>query len=403
MNRNLIFLLALFAVSGCTSKADRTIGEIHILLDSLQIQYAPNTRIALWDFTLSGAEGVVVLSGEVDQKSAYKAVVKAIDQNFPEVDNQLVLLPENGDGNLVNGLVNNSVANFRAGRSSRTELVTQALLGAPVRILKEEEGWYLVQISNSYLGWVNKSEVRPLERTRLDSFRLAQKVLFNRQYGVSYSEPDEASMPVSDLVIGCMLPVAGSESGFYKVWYPDGREAWVKQSEVVLATHIFNKSLSGDGMVEAVLKFNGIPYLWGGASSKAIDCSGLTSNVFFMNGALLPRDADQQSLCGKEITTEYVYEDLVPGDLLFFGRRATDTRPESVTHVALYIGDSEFIHAAGYRDRVSINSIDSARDNYISTYPEIFIRSVRFIGEEGTGFEPLAENRFYKEIINITE
>ncbi|RLD71553.1 MAG: peptidase [Bacteroidetes bacterium] len=403
MNRILIFLLALFAVSGCTSKADRTIGEINILLDSLQIQYAPDTRIALWDFTLSGAEGVVVLSGEVDQKSAYKAVVKAIDQNFPEVDNQLVLLPENGDGNLVNGLVNNSVANFRAGRSSRTELVTQALLGSPVRILKEEEGWYLVQISNSYLGWVNKSEVRPLERTRLDSFRMAQKVFFNRQYGVSYSEPDEASMPVSDLVIGCMLPVAGSESGFYKVWYPDGREAWVKQSEVVLATHIFNKSLSGEGMVEAVLKFNGIPYLWGGASSKAIDCSGLTSNVFFMNGALLPRDADQQSFCGREITTEYVSEDLVPGDLLFFGRRATDTRPESVTHVAFYIGDSEFIHAAGYRDRVSINSIDSARDNYISTYPEIFIRSVRFIGEEGTGFESITENRFYKEIINTTE
>ena len=66
-----------------------------------------------------------------------------------------------------------------------------------------------------------------------------------------------------------------------------------------------------------------------------------------------------------EITTEYDYEDLVAGDLLFFGRKATDTQPESVTQIAIYLGDSEFIHAAGYRDRVSINSMDPARENYI--------------------------------------
>ena len=372
------------------------------MLDSLQSQYAPDTRIALWDLTLTHADGTLILSGEVDQKAAYKAVVRSIDQHFPGVENQMVLLPEDGDGNLVNGLVNNSVANFRAGKSSRTELVTQALLGAPVRILKEDEGWYLVQTSNSYIGWVNPSEVRPLERSGLDSFRLSPKVIYNHQYGSSYSEPDDASMPVSDLVIGCMLPVEGSKDGFYKVWYPDGREAWVKKDEVIDAREVFDRRLTGEGMLEVVLPFNGIPYLWGGASSKATDCSGLTSNVFFMNGALLPRDADQQSLCGREISTDYEFEDLIPGDLLFFGRRATETQPESVTHVALYLGESEFIHAAGYRDRVSINSMDPERDNYIPTYPEIFIRSARFIGEEGTGFEPIAQNRFYQEIINTT-
>ena len=403
MKKYIYILVALYVLSGCTSKADRTMGEINLLLDSLQIQYAPDIRVALWDLTLSEADGELVLSGGLDQKEAYKAVVRAIDQNFPQVKNQLLLLPENGDGNLVNGLVNNSVANFRAGRSSRTELVTQALLGSPVRILKEEEGWYLVQASNSYLGWVNRSEVRPLERTRLDSFRLAHKLIFNKQYGVSYSEPDEASMPVSDLVIGCILPVEGHESGFYKFWYPDGRAAWVKVSEVIDAKVVFNKSLTGEGMVNAVLKFNGIPYLWGGSSSKAIDCSGLTSNVFFMNGAVLPRDADQQSLCGKEISSAFEYQDLMVGDLLFFGRKATDTQAESVTHVAMYLGDSEFIHSAGFRDRVSINSMDPNRDNFIPTYPEIFIRSARFIGEEGAGFEPITDNRFYKEIIPTTE
>lgn len=403
MKSKAFLLLILLAAASCTSRVERTMAEIQILLDSLQAQFAPDTRVALWEIGVSESEGGLILTGEIAQKAAYKEVLRAMDRLFPEVEKQLVLLPENGDNHLVNGLVNNSVANFRAGRSSRTELVTQALLGAPVRILKEEEGWYLVQSPNRYIGWVNRSEVRPLALTRLDSFRLAQKVIFNEQYGQSYSEPDEGSLPVSDLVIGCMLPLDGSEKGFYKVWYPDGREAWVKQDEVLDAGVVFARNLTGEGMIDVALRFNGIPYLWGGSSSKALDCSGLTSNICFMNGALLPRDADQQSHCGKLIDTTYSFEYLVPGDLLFFGRKASESKSESVTHVAMYLGNSEFIHAAGYRDRVSINSMDSTRANFIPTYPDLFIRSVRIIGEEGAGLELLTKNKFYQEIIHSPE
>ena len=169
------------------------------------------------------------------------------------------------------------------------------------------------------------------------------------------------------------------------------------------AAEIFYKAVQEEELVKTAVKFNGIPYLWGGVSSKALDCSGLSSNVFFMNGILLPRDASQQALCGKEITTDYEFKELITGDLLFFGRKGTAAQPEKVTHVAIYLGDSEFIHAAGYRDRVSINSIDSTRENYIPDYPETFVRAVRMTGEDDDGFQPITENDFYKEIINITE
>ena len=403
------FLLVFLIVGACSSRTDRTIAEIHTLLDSLQSEYAPDTRIELWAMELSGSKDSISLSGEVANKAAYKAIVRAIDQRFPKVKNGLVLLPEGGSGQFVNGLINNSVANIRAEPSSRTEMVTQALLGTPIRILKEENGWCFVQTPNGYLGWVNDFETQSIDKTKLAGFRDAQKIIFTEQFGFSYTKPDVNSMPVSDLVIGCLLPVAGSETGksgksdFYQVIYPDGRLAWVKKDEAVIAEKIFNKTITEEGVVEAVLAFNGIPYLWGGSSSKAIDCSGLSSNVFFMNGTLLPRDADQQSFCGKEITTDYDYKDLVTGDLLFFGRKGSDTQPERVTHVAIYLGDSEFIHAAGYRDRVSINSIDSTRGNYISDYHEIFVRATRIIGEDNDGFQPIVENDFYKEIISVKE
>ncbi len=405
-NRHLkaaIMLLVILVAGACSNRVDRTISEIHSLLDSLQSEYAPDTRIALWDITVTGAKDLITLSGEVDNRAAYKAIVRAIDQQFPEVSNTLVLLPEGGDGQFVNGLINNSVANIRAEPSSRTEMVTQALLGTPIRILKEENGWYLVQTPNGYLGWVNDFETQSLDKAELASFKDARKVVYAEQYGLAYTAPDETSMPVSDLVIGCILRVISSADGFHQVSYPDGRIAWVKKAEVRDAAEIFYQALQVEQLVKTALKFNGIPYLWGGVSSKAIDCSGLSSNVYFMNGILLPRDASQQALCGKEITTDYEHKELMTGDLLFFGRKGTATQPEKVTHVAIYLGDSEFIHAAGYRDRVSINSIDSIRENFIPDYPETFVRAVRMTGEDDDGFQPITENDFYKEIISITE
>ena len=103
---------------------------------------------------------------------------------------------------------------------------------------------------------------------------------------------------------------------------------------------------------------------------------------------------------GREISTDYSPEGLEPGDLLFFGRRATETQEESVTHVAMYMGEGEFIHSAGFRERVSINSMDSLQENFIDYYPEIFIRTVRILGESGEGiWSPITDNPMYHEIM----
>ena len=117
----------------------------------------------------------------------------------------------------------------------------------------------------------------------------------------------------------------------------------MKKEETEDLNIVFNKKPEGDALVKTAKKFNGIPYLWGGFSSKAIDCSGFTSNIYFLNGIILQRDASQQIKFGKEITSNYEYTNLLKGDLLFFGRKANDSVPEKVIHVGMYIGDSEFI------------------------------------------------------------
>lgn len=396
----LALLSAILILSACTSKFDRTLVEANTLLDSLKSQFAPDSRIELWDITASNVEGVLTLQGALASKKIYMELVSSIEASFPGVENKLQLLPEVGDGRFVNGLVNNSVTHLRRGTSSKTEMLTQALLGTPIRILKEEDGKRLIQTPDAYLGWVNVNEVHFLDSDELARYKDAQKVIFRSQYGFAYTEANDTSLPVSDLVIGCMLAILSEKGAFFQVEYPDGRQAWVKKEEVISAEDVFFNEVESPDLVATAMAFNGIPYLWGGASAKNIDCSGLVSNVYFMNGIQLPRDADQQSNCGREITTEFVSTDLEAGDLLFFGRKATADRKERVSHVGMYIGDGEFIHAAGYRDRVSINSLDTAQGHFIESYPEIFVRATRIIGAAQNGFLPLTENAYYKEIIN---
>jgi hypothetical protein len=269
-----------------------------------------------------------------------------------------------------------------------------------VHILKTEGGKSLIQVPDGYIGWVNTEEVHAIDEEELAAYREAEKLIFTAQYGMAYSEPDVLSMPVTDLVIGNILSKVSEESGFTQVSYPDGRLGWVKSNELVPAEEIFYKTTLKENLVQTALRFHGIPYLWGGTSSKNIDCSGLVCNVYFMNGIQLPRDADMQALIGRELTTDFASDGLEAGDLLFFGRKASDGKEESVTHVAMYIGDGEYIHSSGHRERVSINSMDSTKESFIERYPEIFVRAVRIFGEEDDGSRPITENAFYKEIIS---
>ena len=396
-------LLLLLLVFSCTSPTRRTITGLNALLLTAHQQSAPDDRIELWDVSVHSDSGHFQLIGNLTSREDFDALEEALKQLFPEVENRIILHSEDGEGPLVNALVNNSVIHLRKEPSSTKELVTQALLGTPVRILKTEGGKSLIQVPDKYIGWVNTEEVSPVNQAELAAYREAEKVIYAAQYGLSYSEPDVESMPVTDLVIGNILRKVTEESGFTRVLYPDGRLGWVNSGELVPAEEIFSLTALKENLVQTALKFHGIPYLWGGSSSKNIDCSGLVCNIYFMNGIQLPRDADMQALIGRELTTDFVSDGLEAGDLLFFGRMATEDEEENVSHVAMYIGEGEYIHSAGYRERVSINSMDSTRNNFIERYPHIFVRAVRIIGEEYDGFRPIAENAFYKEIISSTE
>ena len=390
----IIFLIAIVLLGSCSETSENSlVSEVTAGIDSLRVLYAPDTRNTLWNVAITTKNKELSVKAEVASRQAQQALLH-LKTKFPPVRFQVKVLP---DGSLKPfALVNNSVSGIRKKTSRASEMLSQALLGTPVKVYKKRGEWYYIQTPNNYLGWMNKGDLVLFDTAELRNYDAGKKIVFNKQCGFSYSKPDINSQVVSDLVIGCILPVLGENKDFLKVKYPDGREAFVRKTDVVSYVRFIHRKPVPKKLAETALKFNGIPYLWGGFSSKGIDCSGFSSMVYFLNGIILQRDASQQTKYGKEITTNYNYSKLQPGDLLFFGRKANGTKKEKVTHVAIYIGNGNFIHSSG---KVHISSMDPKNPEYITRYPQLFVRAVRIIGQEnGKTIQRIANNPLYNLI-----
>jgi cell wall-associated NlpC family hydrolase len=93
-------------------------------------------------------------------------------------------------------------------------------------------------------------------------------------------------------------------------------------------------------------------YLWGGTVGPNFDCSGLMQTAFAAAGVRLPRDSYQQ----EAFTQPIDWQELHPGDLVFFGT------PERTTHVALYLGNGDYVHSSGQEHGRNGIGIDSLTD-----------------------------------------
>ena len=103
-------------------------------------------------------------------------------------------------------------------------------------------------------------------------------------------------------------------------------------------------------IVSASMNYIGVPYVFGGTSPYGFDCSGYVQYVFAKAGISIPRTADVQYEFGTPISTT----DLVSGDLVFFS-----TYTYGASHVGIYLGDNNFIHASSSRG-VTIDSLGSS-------------------------------------------
>lgn len=293
------------------------------------------------------------------------------------------------------GVIYNSVAKVQAENNHPSEIVTEVLLGTPVKILDKKKGWRQIQTPEGYIGWVSES-VTPLTKSELTAYNSQKKIIITSHYAHSYEKNTEKSRIISDLTIGNLLVMKGSKGKFFHVMYPDGREAFVKKSDAkIFDQWLSDIQLTPKSITETATQMAGIPYVWGGTSSKGLDCSGFTKLVYFLHGVILLRDASQQAQTGKLVDESGNFATLQTGDLVFFGTKSTDENPqESITHVGIYLGNGRFIHASDYIKTASFYPDDKLYDAFNT---KRYLRAKRILGETNTsGIEEITKNEFYR-------
>jgi cell wall-associated NlpC family hydrolase len=284
-------------------------------------------------------------------------------------------LPSTALQGKLNGVVIISVANLRTQPRHQAELATQATLGTSIKIFKKEKGWYLVQTPDKYIAWVDGGAIQLMDDNAFANWQKSEKLLYTNPYGFAYATANTNGQTVSDLVFGDVMEAKNLAGEFYQVAFADGRTAYVSTKEVIKYKEWSgSRNPTQQNLVETSKRLMGLPYLWGGTSFKGVDCSGFTKTVYFMNGLVLSRDASQQVNMGELVDTKNSWDNMMPGDLLFFGLPAQEDKPERVIHVGMWIGNKEFIHSSG---RVHISSFDSTAANYDANELKRFLRAKR--------------------------
>jgi gamma-D-glutamyl-L-lysine dipeptidyl-peptidase len=363
------------------------IKKIESIARDVSKQYVPDKRTAVFTLVRDSLGGFNV---ETTNKSAAESFLDRIKAENLTLPLSIRILPEASLNDCIFGLVNVSVGNIRSQPGNAEEMASQALLGWQLDILKKQGGYYLIRTPDAYIGWLDEAAVSLKNKANIVDWNGGKRLIFIEDYGHAYHEANKQSVRVSDLVLGNILKFKAEKEGFYQVIFPDGREGFVAKELMQDFNHWKRNTIaSAASVIKVAKRMIGVPYLWGGTSIKGVDCSGFTKTAYFMNGLIIPRDASQQVLVGEpvdiltndKLDTTKALKNLQTGDLLFFAGGAHRKPNARVTHVALYLGNGQFIHSAG---KVRINSMLNNDPNYDDFQSRTVVAARRYLNSIGS-------------------
>ena len=215
------------------------------------------------------------------------------------------------------------------------ECADEAIYGMKVEILEEAGEWSLVRTHYHYEGWVESKNLIPYE-ARIAAFEAMEKRVITKGYADLMHEPKVQSWPLISLPRGAVVAVTGktADKNWVQVMLCDGRKAWTRTTylgEYITSWDKQEEDKLRHAFVDTAMAYLGTQYRWGGKTTLGIDCSGLCSMAYLLNGVVIHRDASiKPEFCMKKID----YKDIKKGDLMFFPG-----------HVAMYIEDGRFIHS----------------------------------------------------------
>jgi gamma-D-glutamyl-L-lysine dipeptidyl-peptidase len=223
-----------------------------------------------------------------------------------------------------NNFFNRPLGDIKLRPDSSSEVASQILYGEKFKILSKKKCWLKIKTDfDNYIGYIRKNKFN-------QNFQPTHKI-FKKKSKI-FKKVNNKFLPTKNfLYFASGISIKKKNKNYIKF----EKNEWIKINDVKKINH------HEINFVKILKLFLGCKYLWGGKTSKGIDCSALIQIYFYYNRIFFPRDSkDQVKFCKKKIN-----EKLSKGDIIFWKG-----------HVGMCLNQSKFIHAYGPKKKVLIMS-----------------------------------------------
>lgn len=252
-----------------------------------------------------------------------------------------------------------SSVNLRSEANTSSSILAELKNGTAVTVVSTANGWCKVTYSGK-TGYIKQDYVSTTgSASNNTSASTGTAAVVKCSSTVNFrSAASTSSTILGELKNGTAVTVLSTSNGWSKVSYA-GKTGYISADYLVTAssgTAISPSNTAASVSISAkrqsvlnyAAQFLGVPYVYGGSTPSGFDCSGFTSYVFKNTVGSIPRVAQAQY----DATTRVSRDDLLPGDLVFFGSSTS-----SISHVGIYVGSNQFIHAPSTGDVVKYSSL----------------------------------------------
>ncbi len=252
-----------------------------------------------------------------------------------------------------------SSVNLRSEANTSSSILAELKNGTAVTVVSTANGWCKVTYSGK-TGYIKQDYVSTTgSASNNTSASTGTAAVVKCSSTVNFRSASSTSSTIlGELKNGTAVTVLSTSNGWSKVSYA-GKTGYISADYLVTAssgTAISPSNTAASVSISAkrqsvlnyAAQFLGVPYVYGGSTPSGFDCSGFTSYVFKNTVGSIPRVAQAQY----DATTRVSRDDLLPGDLVFFGSSTS-----SISHVGIYVGSNQFIHAPNTGDVVKYSSL----------------------------------------------
>ena len=263
-----------------------------------------------------------------------------------------------GYTNLGMSVISSGNLNIRQEASTDSEVIGILTNHNACELLEDAGEWYKVT-SGKVTGYVNKQYlVTGDEAEAIAEQEIKTVATVNTETLNVRAEKSTEAEVLSQVGNSEAFTVNSVADGWVEISVDDS-VGYISQDYVTLAQALptaktIEQVKYGDGVsdvrasvVSYALQFVGNRYVWGGTSlENGVDCSGFTMRILGKYGISLPHSSRAQPSYGTKISAS----EAKPGDLFFYGSG------RSISHVAIYIGNGQIVHASNKRDGIKVSN-----------------------------------------------